>query len=161
MTVQVNHVGITVPDIVTAIAWYSDVFGLTCDTPPVRLEGDRELPGMDAEFKAGWLAALGAENGVGLELFQFDDPPVEPAKSGWPVPYTRRGPWHVCLTVADVDGTIARIVEHGGQLVTRPLSAIPGKPHVFVAYTTDPWGTTIELISHSYVEAFTSTGENQ
>src|SRR5262245_2341902 len=74
-----NHVGVTVPDMDRAIEWYGAVLGFRLiyrrvlqhrpDVPEVReIFGPRFGRALQAHM-------LGA-NGVGIELFQFLDPPV-------------------------------------------------------------------------------------
>ncbi|MEV3874219.1 VOC family protein [Streptomyces sp. NPDC049906] len=153
----VNHIGVTVPDVHAAIDWYGEVFGFRC------IMGPRELaPGAHAEagavlgsrFRRAWQAHLLTANGVGVELFQFIDPPTRgPRPPQERVPYLDRGPWHLCLTYQDVEAMVDRIVAAGGALVSAPHAFVPGRPWT-LAYTTDPWGTVLEIMSHSYAEVF-------
>lgn len=109
VALSVNHVGVTVLDVFAAIIWYGAVFGLRCIMRPRLLEPahhDEARSARGARFKRAWRAHLLAANGVGLELFQFIDPPVDDHNERVLVPYTVRGPWHVCLTNQDVEGTV-------------------------------------------------------
>jgi predicted enzyme related to lactoylglutathione lyase len=69
------------------------------------------------------------------------------------VPWRDRGLWHLCITHPDVEGTVRRVVDHGGAVLTAPHQFVPGRPWT-LAYVTDPWGTVLEIMSHSYAEAF-------
>lgn len=153
----VNHVGLTVPDIHAAIEWYGEVFGFRCIMGPRVLEaaGHREAAAVfGGRFRRAWQAHLLTGNSVGIELFQFVDPPTEQS----PPPGERElwfhhGLWHLCLTHPDVAGTVERIVQHGGTLLAAPYAFVPGRPWT-LAYAADPWGTVLEVMSHSYAEAF-------
>jgi catechol 2,3-dioxygenase-like lactoylglutathione lyase family enzyme len=154
----VNHVGITVPDIHAAIDWYQAVFGFRCIMGPRRLRANSAATAetrsvLGPEFVEALQAHLLTANGVGLELFQFIDPPVEGEERG--LGYQRRGPWHVCFTHPDLEAGVAQLIEKGG-VQTSPISNfVPGRPWQLV-YCRDPWGTVIELMSHSYAEVFSN-----
>jgi predicted enzyme related to lactoylglutathione lyase len=153
---SINHIGLTVPDVFGAIDWYGAVFGLRCIMGPRLLEPASHTEARSAlgpRFVRAWQAHLLAANGVGLELFQFIDPPVEPRDEATPVSFTARGPWHVCLTHPDVPGALELVVRHGGTVLSEPAAFVPGRPWL-LAYVTDPWGTVLEVMSHSYAEVF-------
>jgi predicted enzyme related to lactoylglutathione lyase len=153
---SVNHVGITVPDVFGAIDWYGQVFSLRCIMGPRLLEPASHQEARSAlgpRFTRAWQAHLLAANGVGLELFQFLDPPVEPRNADTPVPFTARGPWHVCLTHPDVADVLGAVARHGGMVLSEAVEFVPGRPWT-LAYVTDPWGTVLEIMSHSYAEVF-------
>lgn len=153
----VNHVGLTVPDIHAAIDWYGEVFGFRCIMGPRVLEssGHAETASVFGNrFHRAWQAHLLTGNSVGIELFQFVDPPTgEPLSSEQP--WFDRGLWHLCITHPDVTAMVDRIVDHGGRLLASPNEFVPGRPWE-LAYTTDPWGTVLELMSHTYAEAFSN-----
>lgn len=158
IALSVNHVGVTVPDVFAAIDWYGTVFGLRCIMGPRLLEPghhDEARSALGPRFKRAWQAHLLAANGVGLELFQFIDPPVNDRDERVPVPYTVRGPWHVCLTNQDVAGTVETVIRHGGTRLSDPVAFVRGRPWV-LAYVADPWGTVLEVMSHSYAEVFSN-----
>ncbi|MGL6236077.1 MAG: VOC family protein [Segniliparus sp.] len=153
MAAAVHHIGVTVPDVFAAVDWYCEVFGLHCAVEPRALLASpaERPPGLDSRFREGRISCLLSGNGVGLELFQFVDPPTLPDDHA--VPYDRRGPWHICFTHPDVETLTAIVVEKGGRLLTPPRRLFPHRPHV-LSYVADPWGTTIELMSHAPVEVF-------
>ncbi len=155
----INHVGVTVPDIHAAIAWYGEVFGFRCIMGPRELDatGQTETAGVfGSGFRRAWQAHLLCGNSVGIELFQFIDPPTRgPRTPEEPVPWLDRGPWHLCVTHPDVSAMVDHITEQGGTLLTAPHEFVPGRPWT-LAYTTDPWGTVLEVMSHSYAEVFSN-----
>jgi catechol 2,3-dioxygenase-like lactoylglutathione lyase family enzyme len=151
-----NHVGVTVPDIRAAIEWYGDVFGFRCIMGPRVLRANAAATAETASilgpsFRTAYQAHLMTAGGVGLELFQFVEPTVLPAQDG--LGWERRGPWHLCFTHPDVEGQLKRVVEAGGEQVCPVSYFVPGRPWALV-YVKDPWGTVLELMSHSYAEVF-------
>jgi catechol 2,3-dioxygenase-like lactoylglutathione lyase family enzyme len=151
-----NHVGLTVPDVFAAIDWYDAVFGFRLIMGPRLLQpavaATHETPSVfGANFQRAYQAHLLSANGVGLELFQFVEPEVEPAEDV--MHYWRRGIFHICLTDPDVAGRTEKIRAHGGKQRCPVFGFVPGRPFELV-YCEDPWGTIIELMSHSYAEVF-------
>jgi catechol 2,3-dioxygenase-like lactoylglutathione lyase family enzyme len=94
---------------------------------------------------SAYQAHLLTGNGVGLELFQFVVPATDDADPG--IAYQRRGPWHVCFTCQDVRLTVSELVAAGGRQLTPITTFVPGRPWDLV-YCRDPWGITVELMSH-------------
>jgi hypothetical protein len=95
---------------------------------------------------------LGA-NGVGIELFQFLDPPVTtPAEN---FRYGETGIFHLCVTDPDLEGLVSRVAEHGGRQRTKIWQFLEGRPYRLV-YCEDPFGNIVEALSHSYAETFSN-----
>lgn len=153
----VNHVGITVPDIFGAIDWYGELFDFRCIMGPRVIDSDghgETSKVFGPAFRRAWQAHLITANSVGLELFQFIEPAVDPRPvADEIVGYRRRGPWHLCLTHPDPGALIDRIADRGGTRLTAAIDFVPGRPWQ-LAYGTDPWGTVLEVMSHSYPEVF-------
>jgi catechol 2,3-dioxygenase-like lactoylglutathione lyase family enzyme len=151
----VNHVGLTTPDIFAAIDWYEAVLGFRLIMGPrvIEPQGASTETGhiFGALFRKAYQAHLLAANGIGLELFQFVEPEVEPREPGYR--YARRGFTHLCLTVPDVGQVIERVVRAGGEHLSDPAQFVPGRPWQ-LAYCQDPWGTVLELMTASYAEVF-------
>lgn len=148
-----NHVGIGVPDIEAAVAWYRDVLGCVVLLEPALLSSDGTHFGNIVKdiygnrFERMKMAHLTTGDGLGIELFQF----LEPAQF---VPeetyeYWRAGIFHFALTVDDVETVAARIAENGGRRLSKVWRLWANK-ELEAAYTQDPWGTVIELVSHPY-----------
>jgi predicted enzyme related to lactoylglutathione lyase len=155
----INHVGVTVPDVFAAIDWYAEVFGFRCIMGPRVLETTEHAEAstvFGSRFRRAWQAHLLTGNSVGIELFQFIDPPTGgPRPSKEPVAWLDRGIWHLCITHPDVAAMVQRVTDHGGAVLAAPYQFVPGRPWT-LAYTTDPWGTVLEFMSHSYAEAFSN-----
>jgi catechol 2,3-dioxygenase-like lactoylglutathione lyase family enzyme len=149
-----NHVGMTVPNIDQAIAWYGAVLGFRLIFRRL-LEYKPEVPEVreifGPRFGRAHQAHLLSAGGVGLELFQFLDPPVEAPADNFR--YWQTGVFHLCVTDPDLEGLVARILAHGGKQRTKIWAFLPGRPCKLV-YCEDPFGNIIEGFSHSYAEAF-------
>jgi catechol 2,3-dioxygenase-like lactoylglutathione lyase family enzyme len=153
-----NHVGLTVPDIFAALDWYAQVLGCTHIMGPRLLEASsaatHETPSIfGPRFRRAYQAHLLTANGVGLELFQFLEPPV--GERDPEMPYWRPGPWHLCFTHPNVGAVAARIAAAGGVQKIPVTAFVPGRPWQLV-YCEDPFGNTIEIISNSYAEIFSN-----
>ncbi len=151
-----NHVGMTVPDIDRAIEWYGSVMGFQLifrrliEYQP-HIPEVREIFG--PLFNRAHQAHLLSANSVGIELFQFLDPPV--AKPPDNFRYWQTGLFHLCITDPDLDELVARMVDSGGRQRTRIFTFLPGRPYRLV-YCEDPFGNIIEAFSHSYAETFSN-----
>lgn len=145
--INFNHVGVTFPDIEAAVAWYVETLDFELLVPPVLREDI--TPGLRAVFgdrlQAMWMAHLQTANGVGLEMFSFVTPGTEQQED--PFEYWRTGPNHLCLTVDDLEATIARIEAAGGRARSGIGEPWPGRRF---CYCEDPWGTQLELLTVSY-----------
>src|ERR1041384_188280 len=142
-----NHVGLTVPDIDAAFAWYRDVLGLYPHVAPMEVRDDGSYFGdlvkglFGPRFGRVRMAHLACSDGVGIELFQFLPPATEvPATT---FEYWRAGIFHFCLTVDDVAATADTISEHGGKRLSEAWRLFDNKDYQ-VVYCQDPWGTVIE-----------------
>lgn len=155
-----NHVGLSVPDLDAALAWYRNVLGFRLLTPPVEMRADDPGlgPALEAMLgpavKAFRMAHLTLGNGVGLQVFEFLEPRAESYADG-DAPW-RGGFTHICVTAADIEGLADAIAANGGTR-SEVFRSIPGKPYA-AAYCRDPWGHVIEINSHGYVETRTFLG---
>ena len=150
----VNHVGMTVPDIDRAIAFYGAAMGFRLIfrrklAMTAGAHEAREIFGPN--FQRAEQAHLLSANGVGLELFQFIEPPVRPPADNFA--YAETGIFHLCITDPDIEGLVARIVAEGGRQRSRVWQFLQGRPYK-LAYCEDPFGNVIEAMSHSYAEVF-------
>ena len=151
-----NHIGITVPDIDRAIDWYGSVMGFRLIFRRLmqfqpQIPEVREIFG--PRFARAHQAHLLSANGVGIELFQFLDPPVAAPDDNFQ--YWRTGIFHLCITDPDLDELVVRILAEGGRQRTKIWTFLPGRPCRLV-YCEDPFGNIIEAFSHSYAETFSN-----
>jgi catechol 2,3-dioxygenase-like lactoylglutathione lyase family enzyme len=147
----VTHVGMTVADLDAAVRWYGDVLGLEPIGPPVAVRAHEGHGGAVAadvfgrRFGRFRQAHLATANGVALELFEFFEP------ADWTT-----GIFHVCLTTPAIDALAERIATSGGRMRTSRIWEIfPGEPYR-TCYCEDPFGTVIELYSHSHERTYSN-----
>lgn len=149
----VNHVGVTVPDIDAAFAWYQDVLGCYPQVSPGEVTDDGTYFGnlvknlFGDRFEGMRIAHLTTADGIGIELFEFLGPATEVPDETFA--YWRTGIFHFCLTVPDVQTTATAIEAAGGRQLSKVWRLFDNKDYE-VAYCQDPWGTVIELCNRSY-----------
>jgi catechol 2,3-dioxygenase-like lactoylglutathione lyase family enzyme len=158
----VGHVGITVPDIEAAVAWYGELFGFRLIGPIADVDqsegGAFAGPVADIfgpELQRMRMAFLSSANACIIELFEFQDAPCAELDDHFD--YQRRGLTHLAITDPDVAGTTERIVARGGRQRSEVWTLFEGMPYQ-ACYCEDPWGTVIELLSHSHEQTFANLG---
>jgi lactoylglutathione lyase family protein len=148
-----SHIGITVTDLEKAEQWYHDVLGCYILQSNLVVTEDDSAIGQTCTdifgpgFKSFRFSHLTTSDGIGLELFEFSNPPSERRENNFE--YWKTGIFHLCVTDPDIEGLTRRIVENGGKQRTKIYEVFPGKPYRLV-YCEDPWGTIIEIYTHSY-----------
>ena len=153
-----NHIGVGVGDIDAGITFYRDVLGcrilrgpfeVTADGP----EGEEAVDVLGTRpFNRMRMAHLATPDDVGIELFQLIDPPHERREPE--LEYWKSGTFHFCLTAPDIDATLANILRHGGKQLSRSWPRHPDDPAKRMVYCLDPWGTVIELYTHSFTSMY-------
>jgi catechol 2,3-dioxygenase-like lactoylglutathione lyase family enzyme len=153
----VVHVGVTVPDIELAVAWYSRVLGFDVLVAPVTVTAGQGSQGngasdvFGARFGSMKIAQLVAANGVGIEFFQFLEPRTQNVNSGFD--YWKPGPFHICVLGRDVDALADEIATTGGKQRTAVHASFAGEPYRW-CYCEDPFGNIIEIYSHSHEQVY-------
>jgi catechol 2,3-dioxygenase-like lactoylglutathione lyase family enzyme len=151
----IAHIGISVPDLDAAVDWYCRVFGFERIRPELEVDLDAvidaKVTAMCAEifgerFRRMRVAHLATANGTALELFEFIEPPNEP---GEVFAYRRSGIFHFSIVAADVVEQVRLIEASGGTRRSTIAPCFEGQPYE-AAYCADPWGTVIEVQSHSH-----------
>jgi catechol 2,3-dioxygenase-like lactoylglutathione lyase family enzyme len=158
----VGHLGITVPDIDAAVEWYGELFGFRLIGPIADVDQDEggafAGPVADifgSELRRMRMAFLSSANACIIELFEFQDGPCAELDDHFD--YRRRGISHLAITEPDVESAAARIVERGGVQRSKVWTLFEGMPYQ-ACYCEDPWGTVIELLSHSHEQTFANLG---
>jgi catechol 2,3-dioxygenase-like lactoylglutathione lyase family enzyme len=148
-----NHIGISVPDIHAAVAWYRDVLDCYVLVEPGYANNDSTHFGnvvkdiFGERFESVQMAHLTTADGTGLEFFQFEEPKNHaPADT---FEYERHSIFHFCLTAPDIEEQAQRIADGGGKQLSKVWKLYPNKEYKAV-YCQDPWGTVIELCTHPY-----------
>ena len=148
--VGVDHVGLTVPDIGEAVAWFQDVMGASAPLsfgPIADPQGTlmHDLLGVDPRAVIDQITVLRLGRSANIELFQYQAPDqrrTHPRNSDW-------SGHHVAFYVTDIDRAVAHMVSKGVEkfLGPFPLTAGPAAGQS-INYFKTPFGTYIELISY-------------
>ena len=155
---HLNHVGVGVADVDQATIFYRAVFGCRVLRPPFEVRGDGPNGAQPRDvlkpptFKRMRMAHLVAANGIGIELFQLIDPPY--VRREPPLEYWKSGLFHFSMTVDDIEETLAALTAAGGSVLSKIWINDPEDPFKRMVYCADPWGTIIELYSHSYIDMY-------
>ena len=150
----ITHVGLAVPDLDQAIDWYKKVFDFYILAGPFDFNAEEEeasamtLDLQGSELKKMRNVHLMSLGGVGIELFEFQDPTYHNNHYS-----SHAGFIHICLVVNDLIGTIEKVVQHGGKQRSKIWNINKGKPH-YLVYTEDPFGHVVELYTRSTSEIY-------
>ena len=148
--VGADHVGITVPDIGEAIAWFEDVLG--CSAPltfgpfsdPVGTFME-DLLDVDPRAVINQITMVRCGRSANIELFEYESPDQNqtfPKNSDW-------GGHHVAFYVTDIDLAVSDMVSKGVEKLLGPLPVTEGPAAgQTINYFRAPFGTYIELISY-------------
>jgi catechol 2,3-dioxygenase-like lactoylglutathione lyase family enzyme len=139
-----NHLGQCVTDLERSKRFYCDLLGFTLDreiNPP----DDMSATLMSLEPPLAMTASYLVRDGLTLELLHF-------AAEGQTRPYRSRtmnepGLTHISLSVDDLDATLARVPEYGGEVVA-------GSNIGAAAFIRDPDGQLVELLPMAYRRQF-------
>ena len=154
-----SHIGITVPDIKKAVAFYEDVMGWYVIMPPSKVtkENDTAIGQMCIDvFGEDWesfeIAHMSTSDGIGIELFSFPNtedikPEFNPFNSGL---------FHFCVQDPDIESLVAKIVENGGKQRMPIREYYPGEKPYKMVYVEDPFGVVFEIYTHSYELTYSS-----
>jgi catechol 2,3-dioxygenase-like lactoylglutathione lyase family enzyme len=154
--VGADHVGLTVPDIGEAVAWFRDVMGATAplsfgpiSDPAGTLMQD--LLGVDRHAEIDQITMLRIGHSANIELFQYEAPDqrrTHPLNSDW-------SGHHVAFYVTDIDAAVAHMEAKGVQKFLGPFSLTDGPAAgQTINYFRTPFGTYIELISYPHGMAY-------
>lgn len=135
MTTRFDHVGLSVPDLEAAAAWYGAALGLTA--APVFAVPGTDLRGVMLLHASGYR----------VELLHRPSARPGPAASSPLEAAATLGYGHLCLCVDDVDAEYARLVRAGAGATVPPCPA--PRPGARMAFVTDPYGNLIELLDRT------------
>lgn len=155
----VDHVGITVPDVEQAGAFFVDVLGcdLLYEREPPGDDSPQDRLGVPAGTRIRAVRFLRCANGANIELFEFSSPEQ---REEFPRP-SDFGIQHLAFYVDDLDVAVEHLRRHGVELMSGP-NPLPGpesgKDNRFI-YARTSWGLTVELISYPGRMAYESRGD--
>jgi catechol 2,3-dioxygenase-like lactoylglutathione lyase family enzyme len=148
--VGMDHVGITVPDIDEAIAWFEDVMGCVAPLtfgPFSDPTGTfmQDLLDVDPRAVIHQITMVRCGRSANIELFQYSAPDQRTT-------FPRNSDWsghHIAFYVTDIDAAVAYMVSKGAQKFLGPLSVTDGPAAgQSINYFRTPFGTYVELISY-------------
>jgi catechol 2,3-dioxygenase-like lactoylglutathione lyase family enzyme len=154
--VGMDHVGLTVPDIGEAVAWFEDVMGASAplsfgpiSDPVGTLMQD--LVGVDPRSVIDQITELRVGDSASIELFQYEAPDqrqTHPRNSDW-------SGHHVAFYVTDIDAAVAYMESKGVEKFLGPFT-LTGGPAAgqSINYFKTPFGTYVELISYPHGMAY-------
>lgn len=124
---RIAHIGIAVPDLAAASAFYQEVLGMT-PHPPEEADGATILSFPFGESEVELLAPRAADGPISRFL-------------------ERRGPGihHVCYCVADLDAALERCRQQGYSLVDETPRAGAGGRRIAFVHPRSTAGILIEL----------------
>jgi glyoxylase I family protein len=127
-----RHLGIRVPDVDSAKAWYVSSLGFRVV---------REWPYGD--LRVAYLeSSQGGE--FHLELLGGGSPIVQPAAGDLMASLRSGGFHHFCWQVHDLDATVDELTRRGVNVIGEPF-IVPATGNR-LAFFTDPWGTVFQLL---------------
>jgi catechol 2,3-dioxygenase-like lactoylglutathione lyase family enzyme len=148
--VGMDHVGLTVPDIDEAVAWFQRVLGCSAPLtfgPFADPTGTfmQDLLGVHPRAVIEQITLVRCGRSANIELFEYDAPDqitTFPKNSDW-------AGHHVAFYVDDIDAAVAHMVAQGVQKLLGPLPVTDGPAAgQTINYFRAPFGTYIELISY-------------
>ncbi|WP_246690995.1 lactoylglutathione lyase family protein [Neorhizobium alkalisoli] len=157
-----SHIGLSVPDLDKAVAFYRDVLGFYVIMPPTLIEQDETDIGVMCSdvFGPGWgkfrIAHLATADRIGIELFEFAGNHAPDNN----LPFRQTGMFHFAIQDPDVEGLLAKIVAAGGKQRMPVREYFPGKKPYRMVYVEDPFGIVFELYSHSYELTYSAGAYN-
>lgn len=139
-----DHVGLTVPDLDAATAFFGAALGARLATDLVT----EPLAGPELETGLGLPAGavvrrvrmLSLGDGARLELFEIAE--VEQVA---PPRLSDLGVQHIAVSVAEINDTLRRVTAAGGRALAEP-APVPGDAASLWVYCTLPWGGLMELV---------------
>ena len=154
----VDHIGITVPDMEQATAFFVDVLGceLLYEREPPGDDTPRHRLGVPAGSRIRAVRFLRCANGANIELFEFYSPEQ---REEFPRP-SDVGIQHLAVYVDDLDAAAEHLRRHGVNLMSGPNplpGAEAGEGNRFI-YARTAWGLTVELISYPEPMAYEHRG---
>ncbi|WP_307795360.1 alpha/beta fold hydrolase [Actinacidiphila acididurans] len=154
----INHIGMRVKDIDTAINWYQAVLGFELIDGPIEyFPTSRQAARINGIYGPAWTrirqAHLATGNGVGLELFEFSGAPEDWATPWRPGTVPPPGLYHFCVTAHCIDELADRISAAGGRRNTPIAEPVPA---MSMTYSEDLFGHALEINSRSYEQSHPS-----
>ena len=145
----VEHIGLTVPDIETATAFFADVIGAErlYDIGPFESADDWMASHLAVHPRAriNKLRVLRLGQGPVLELFEF----TAPDQSTTLPRNSDHGGWHIALYVEDMEQALGALKTWQLEIQSGPVTMTEGpSAGLQWLYFKAPWGQQLELVSY-------------
>jgi lactoylglutathione lyase len=134
----VNHIGLCVTDLERSRRFYEEVLGFEPERT-LTLPDEAVTDFLAIEAPVNVTAVYLRRGPFLLELLHYDRPGNPPATGRV---FNEPGLTHISVSVDDLDGALAGVVDHGGEIVT----SLPG----MAAIVRDPDGQLVELLPMAY-----------
>lgn len=146
-TLRLDHVGLSVPDLDSAVDFFVGCFGarVLFRLPRPSMRGGTSAERLGVVTGAEFALAMLELGGGRVELLQWWSP-----RSGGPPPDADLpGGSHIAVDVGDVAGALARLRRvEGVEVVGEPVTFVAGPtPGLTNAFVRTPWGALVELVS--------------
>jgi catechol 2,3-dioxygenase-like lactoylglutathione lyase family enzyme len=144
----VEHIGVTVPDIEAATAFFVDVLGaeLLFEAGPFASEDDwmEKHLGVHPRDVIRRLRMLRLEAGPSVELFEYTAPDQHHARPK----NSDGGGHHLAFYVTDMTAAVDHLKRHGVKILGEPTTLAAGASAGLTwVYFLAPWGLQLELVS--------------
>ncbi|MBU2946389.1 lactoylglutathione lyase family protein [Zobellia uliginosa] len=154
-----SHIGITVPKLIEAVTFYSDVMGWYVIMAPSKVKKEKEtaigqmcIDVFGEDWEEFEIAHMSTSDGVGIELFSFPQG-VKEAPNFNPF---NTGLFHFCIQDPNIEDLVDKIVAYGGKQRMPIRSYYPNEKPYRMCYVEDPFGIVFEIYSHSYELTYSS-----
>ena len=147
-----SHIGLSVPDLDKAVAFYRDILGFYVIMEPTQItEDESDIGQMCSDvFGEGWgkirIAHLATADRIGFELFEFEGHHAPDNN----LDYRQHGMFHFAIQDPNLEELLAKIVAAGGIQRMPVREYFPDEKPYRMVYVEDPFGIVFELYSHSY-----------
>ena len=154
--VGTDHVGLTVPNIAEAVAWFKDVMGAAAplsfgpiSDPKGTLMHD--LLDVNRHAVIDKITVLRIGHSANIELFQYQTPHQNRT-------FAKNSDWsghHIAFYVRDIDAAVKYMERRGVEKFLGPFPVTSGPANgQTINYFKTPFGTYIEFISYPHGEAY-------
>jgi catechol 2,3-dioxygenase-like lactoylglutathione lyase family enzyme len=152
----IDHVGITVPNVADAVAWFEAVLGCSSPLAFGPFSGVDAILDVDPAAVVEHIQHMRCGDGPSVELFQYSSPDQDTTFRK----NSDIGGKHIAFYVRHIDKAVAYMQAKGVQKFFGPLPVTEGPAAgQTINYFRAPFGTYIELISYPHGMAYEATAE--
>ena len=150
----IDHVGITVPSVPEAVAWFEKVLGCSSPLAFGPFAGVGGFVDVDPAAVIERIQHVRCGDGPSVELFQYSSPDQDRTFRK----NSDFGGKHIAYYVRHIDRAVARLEALGAHKLLGPLPVTDGPAAgQTINYFRTPFGTYVELISYPQGEAYAAT----